>query len=623
MLYARKKRAFHGRRLWHYKHVMSDSLHQEYRDAVQERLDALSRRSTLFGMLRLVLLIILFIAGAQLAAGTSDAAAAMILSLVCFMLFLYFTARHLAIDQLRAFHRNLETYYQRGEDRISGKWQHEQADGSDYIQDWHPYAHDLDLIGPHGLYAFINTAGSEAGREALAQFLFHDDAQADADRRDSVRALAGQHERRATWWAALQQEMQLWSADEEQQAHRAYQEWLAGDWHERMPQWLLHPLRLFLLALVVGGFFILGITWLWTGCIIIAVLASFINDRALNCWSDLPVDRINRLLRSWKRALDLLLHAEADNKCLSSRVREQLTAMQEQLQQQLGAWHGLSLRMNPFWRYGLGAVLLADWHYRHRLIVWNQQHAMSFLDAIAVLGQVDAIHALASYAAEQGGSWAETPSDTATLIEVEELGHPLIPREQRVGNDISLQQGQVLLLTGANASGKSTFLRSLALAVLMARVGLPVCARRCALRPQRLATVMRIQDALWQGRSRFQAEVHQLKQVLDRSRSAGDPVMLVLDEILAGTNSEERHLGSKALIEHLTDYQGLILITTHDLSLAHIAEAAPERIRCCHFADRAALNEERSDVLFDYKLRPGVLQTTNALQVMRAAGLPV
>jgi DNA mismatch repair ATPase MutS len=199
----------------------------------------------------------------------------------------------------------------------------------------------------------------------------------------------------------------------------------------------------------------------------------------------------------------------------------------------------------------------------------------------------------------------------------------LLAADKRIGNSIRLDVWQVLLLTGANASGKSTFLRSIAFAILMSRMGLPVRASHCELQAQRLATVMRIQDALWQGMSRFQAEVKQLKAVLDRSQSLGNPVVLILDEILAGTNSEERRRGSLAFIRHLSDYQGLILITTHDLALAEIAITEPQRICCYHFADRAEIAAESADVLFDYKLRPGVLQSTNALQVMQAAGLPI
>ena len=209
------------------------------------------------------------------------------------------------------------------------------------------------------------------------------------------------------------------------------------------------------------------------------------------------------------------------------------------------------------------------------------------------------------------------------MFTCDDLQHPLLSRATRVGNGIHLNKNQVLLLTGANASGKSTFLRSLSLAVLMARMGLPVCAQSCALKKQRLATLMRVHDDVQAGLSRFQAEVKQLRSVLDRSASEGDPVILILDEILAGTNSKERHQGTRALLAHLREYPGLIIITTHDLELAAIADEEPERMYCAHFADQAVLEGVDSDVQFDYKLRDGVLHSTNALAVMKAAGLPI
>ncbi len=596
--------------------------HEQLAEAATKKLSGLQQRSLIFGLCRLIVFVVLFLATAQLAGGAGMLA--LLSAGFCLVLFLYLTVCHVALDERLAAQRARIAYHQRGQERMAGNWQHQQDDGSGFVEQWHPYAHDLDLIGPHGFYALLNTAGSAAGRKVLARYLFDDAYIAAEEQTDAVQKLAQHSERRAAWSCALEQESRLWSGAEESVADAAYIAWLAASSVQPMPTLLIHVLRVVIALLVAAGFVLFGVTWLWTGCIIIAIFASVLNDRASLAFHELKIDHNVRLLRSWQRALQVLLEAEAQSECLSADLHAAMQKMQAQLQRQLKMWHGLSLRANPFWRYGLGALLLADWHYCRRLMNWRQQEAGAFADSLPLLGEIDALHACATYAAEQGGVWAATAAPTAdTLFEADDLAHPLLAVEKRVGNTIALQRGQVLLLTGANASGKSTFLRSIAFAVLMARMGLPVCARRCSLQQQRLATVMRIHDALWQGMSRFQAEVKQLKLVLDRSASAGNPVVLILDEILAGTNSEERRIGSLAFMRHLRDYQGLILITTHDLALADIATEEPERICCYHFADRAQLDAEQADVLFDYKLRSGVLQSTNALQVMQAAGLPI
>ena len=581
----------------------------------------LQQRSIIFGIIRLLWFVAIIYIGALLL--ESESIWSIYVGLAMLVVFLFLTMLHARLDQSLQYQRNRRAACNRGLERIGGEWQHDQDDGTNAITSWHPYAHDLDLIGPHGLFALLNTTASQAGTRYLADLLFDEQAQTDDQWKASIQRLSEKPERRINWQAAMQLETRLWSRDEEQQCLEAYQQWLSAANRPGIPLPLIMLARIILGLLLVGGFIAVGWTWLWTGCILLATVASVLNDRALASWDQCDVDRIDRLLRSWHRGLELVLLDEQKESCFSADEGGDLKKMSQSLAAQLQAWHGLALRSNPFWRFGLGALLLSDWHYRQRLQKWRLTEAVLFRAQIQVLARIDVLHALANYAAEQGGSYAEHSDDEQCLFTACNLAHPLMKPDLRVGNNVALCAGEVLMLTGANASGKSTFLRSIALAVLMSRLGIPVCADDCQLQPQRLATVMRIHDALWEGLSRFQAEVKQLKQVMERAASPGEPVMLILDEILGGTNSEERRQGTLAFIKHFRDYQGLLLITTHDLSLTEIVEHEPDRIRCFHFADRAVLDEADADVRFDYKLRPGILQSTNALQVMRAAGLPI
>lgn len=601
---------------------MARSAHEPCLQALDQDLSRVRARSGWMAFARLLIFVLLALGVAETIAVTTITNLA-VLS-VGVGLWVFLTMRHRIIDEQLWQLQQQQMYHQRGLERLDGNWQHEQADGSAYIEKGHAFAADLDLLGSHGLYALINTCGSEAGRRQLAESMFDDQPQFTIPR-SHIQALVPETQRRAEFWAALQ----LHSRHTGEAEDRALQESLQN-FFEQMPSPLsgagsmcVHALRVLFVTAAIGGFFLIGFPWLFTGFFVVAVIASFVNDRAATgALAVVDYDRARLWYQAQVRAIDAIASwqdiADSD---LQQRVQE-MTAQRGAVCALRSLWDGLAQQRNPLWRYGIGAILLADWWYRDRMLVTLGTDSQSSERISQQLGVFDALSALSTYAAEQGGAWVEEATDDE-LVRCTDLQHPLLAANVRIGNDIVLKRNQVLLLTGANASGKSTFLRSLSLAVLMARMNLPVCAQTCAMQPQRLATLMRVHDDVQAGLSRFQAEVKQLRHVLDRSASDGDPVILILDEILAGTNSDERRIGTRAILDHLKSYQGLIIITTHDLELAALADAEPERMYCAHFADQAVLEGEDSDVQFDYRLRPGVLHSTNALRVMKAAGLPI
>ncbi|MEO1173825.1 MAG: hypothetical protein AAFX94_17515 [Myxococcota bacterium] len=201
----------------------------------------------------------------------------------------------------------------------------------------------------------------------------------------------------------------------------------------------------------------------------------------------------------------------------------------------------------------------------------------------------------------------------------EALGHPLLPADAVVKNDVELGDSpRVLLVSGSNMSGKSTMLRTIGLNAALALAGAPVRARNLSLSPLSIGASLRTQDSLLGGKSRFYAEIVRLKQVLDLAH--GDvPALFLLDEILHGTNSHDRRIGARAILEGFLSTDALGLITTHDLALADAADALAPRVRNVHFADELVGGE----LEFDYTLRDGIVQRSNAIELMRAVGLRV
>jgi len=199
------------------------------------------------------------------------------------------------------------------------------------------------------------------------------------------------------------------------------------------------------------------------------------------------------------------------------------------------------------------------------------------------------------------------------------MRHPLLPRARCVPNSVRLDGDlQLFIVSGSNMSGKSTLLRSIGLNTVLAWAGAPVRARKLALSRVRLGASIRIVDSLQEGRSRFYAEITRLRQILDLTAS-GDPVLFLIDEMLSGTNSHDRRIGAEATVRGLLDRGGFGLITTHDLALADIPRHLAHPGVNVHFEDSI----EGGSIHFDYLLRAGVVEHSNALELMRSVGLEV
>ncbi|MDI3286462.1 MutS family DNA mismatch repair protein [Polyangium sp. 15x6] len=235
------------------------------------------------------------------------------------------------------------------------------------------------------------------------------------------------------------------------------------------------------------------------------------------------------------------------------------------------------------------------------------------------LGEIEALASLGAFAYEHPTFAFPVVEEGPPCFVAERLGHPLIPARSRCDNDLAIDgPGRGMLVTGSNMSGKSTWLRSMGLAAVLAQAGAPVCARSLRMTPLSVRTSMRISDSLEQGVSHFYAELEKLKSVVDAA-DHGEPVFFLLDEVLHGTNSRERHIGARAVVVHLLDKGAIGAVTSHDLALADLEAQTGGRVENVHFEEHV----EDGKMTFDYVLRPGVVSTTNALRLMRLVGINV
>jgi DNA mismatch repair ATPase MutS len=267
----------------------------------------------------------------------------------------------------------------------------------------------------------------------------------------------------------------------------------------------------------------------------------------------------------------------------------------------------------------LGWFLLWPLHFAFAIERWRARSGADVARWLEVVGELEALSSLAGYAYEQPDDPFPTVVDSGAEVSATQLGHPLLPAATCVRNDLALGGDlRLYVVSGSNMSGKSTMLRTLGVNVVLALAGAPVRAQAMQLSPLQVGATLRIQDSLAEGASRFYAEITRLKQLVDLSREQ-PPLLFLLDEILAGTNSHDRRIGAEAVVRGLVERGTIGLVTTHDLALADVATALGPRARNVHFEDKMVDDQLR----FDYRMRDGVVQHSNAIALMRAVGLDV
>src|SRR5207247_3048291 len=250
---------------------------------------------------------------------------------------------------------------------------------------------------------------------------------------------------------------------------------------------------------------------------------------------------------------------------------------------------------------------------------WRKESGPSVARWLSAVGEFEALCALAGYSYEHPMDLFPELNEDQPCFKGEDLGHPLIPDSRCVRNDVSLGgELRVLVVSGSNMSGKSTLLRTVGTSAVLAMAGAPVRARRLVLSPVVVGASIRIQDSLQSGSSRFYAEIMRLRKLVDLTKGKL-PLLFLVDELLHGTNSHDRRIGAEAIVKGLVDRGALGLVTTHDLALSHIADSLAPRAANVPFQDHI----DDAKLVFDYRLHPGIVQKSNALELMRSIGLEV
>lgn len=510
-------------------------------------------------------------------------------------------------------------FYERGLARLDDRWAGTGESGERFLNALHPYARDLDLFGTGSLFELLSTARTRAGEETLAAWLM---AAAPVDevvaRQDAVRDLEDR--------VGFREQLFCQGETVRQSVHS---EPLAA-WGERMPVFADQRTRVVTRALAVLWLLSLVVWGVWgVGDVAGAMtLLNFAWAHRLHKWLEPAADALEQaaddlellagvlglLEREEFRAARLkglqkaLVH---DGMAPSAAIRKL-----ERLVEYIRSRHSLFLKpldLVTFWSAQL--VFAAEG--------WQREFGPAIRGWVKAVGEMEALTALAGYAYEHPADvfaeFAAGDGAGQAVFDAEGMTHPLLPGDKAVRNDLKLGDGlQLMILSGPNMAGKSTFIRSVGVNAVLAQCGAPVRAARLKLSPLTVAASICVLDSLSGGVSRFYAEIHRVKLISELTEGPR-PVLFLLDELLSGTNSHDRLAGSAFIVRSLVERKGIGIVSTHDLALTRIPETMGVRAANCHFEDRF----EAGQLIFDYKLKPGVVKTSNALELMRAIGLRV
>jgi hypothetical protein len=508
--------------------------------------------------------------------------------------------------------------------RVTGRFAELAENGANFADPRHPYSDDLDVFGQGSLFQRVSVAHTRVGQEKLAAF-FREPSNTAAirERQTAVRALAPLLEVRQRIEA-----LSLGVVDPGPKRKDPPNPEPLLRWAEEKPE-LKHWLHVVWAARILPFFTIGGmVAWStfgrsWLFFTVPAALSLFALSLC-NALTSRVFHAVSETQGAFLRYGTLLAELESLNvdapliRAAQARLTQSGKKPSEEMRRFERVVGFFELKHNGMIYPVVNLFLLWDVHCVLALEAWQESAGRYVREWLDVVGEAEALSSLAGLAHDEP-DFCFPELSSATCFRAEELGHVLIHRDMRVTNTVELAEaGTALLVTGSNMSGKSTLLRSMGLANVLAFAGGPVCAKKLVLSELTLATSIRMSDSLASGVSHFYAEINKLKAVVDKT--AGDkPVFFLLDEILHGTNSLERQIGARWVIAELLKRGALGAVSTHDMGLCELSPDLMARVTLIHFRETVV----GSEMSFDYKAHPGPVHAGNALRLMRRIGLDV
>lgn len=515
-------------------------------------------------------------------------------------------------------------------------------DGMQYFKPLHPYHLDLDIFGTHSLFQLINRTASASGEQLLAQWLNKPASIEEIrDRQEAIRELDPQPAWRQRFEAAGR-----YYKDPDSNTQPLL-DWIKTPNKVRNNTFYRAALYIFpsISMLLLLGFIFLDLNMYF---FIASLIVNFIIISRIMPVASQTQQSTTHSVKALKAYQAMIRQVEETE--FKSAHLQRLQGVFQQHEQKASAdikelsqvLDGLEARTNQLY-FILNGIFMLDIYWLVRAERWKDNMRGDIEPWFEAISKLDALNSLAGFSYTQADYCFPELQEGPQYIDATAMGHPLLPAKNRVTNDFSMKgASQIILITGSNMAGKSTFLRTVGVNIVLGLMGAPVCARTMRLSPMQVFTSMRTQDSLEESVSSFYAELQRLRQLLklvnaetamqslgaDMPDTAHDlqetpdvaeglPVLFMTDEILKGTNSEDRHRGAEALIRQLGKLGASGFVSTHDLALGQMAEQA--KIRNFSFNSDVVGDSIR----FRYKLEEGICQSFNASKLMQKMGIDI
>ena len=485
--------------------------------------------------------------------------------------------------------------------------------GERFLDPHHPYSYDLDIFGKGSLFQYLNRCGTAIGENKLAELLLtpRSDKKNIDDRQESIKDLCDKIQFRQDFWAHATLEK-----------NNAFELAKLLEW-SRQENFIEGKLS-YKILLVAGPLITLstlGVTIFNTTWIPVLLLAMGIQW-SIAAFHAQRITRIQEVLGKQKQVVERyavllkLLSGQAFTSPFLQTLKEVAVKASVKVKEFSELVNALESRMNAIANMFGNSFFLYDLQSIRKLERWRDINATELPHWLETIAEADALCALGTFNFNNP-SYAFPIIEKKLSIKAEALGHPLIAYAERIDNDFSQGNPEsIMIVTGANMAGKSTFLRAVGVNIVLALMGAPVCAKTFSCPVIGLRSGMRTSDSLQEHQSYFYAELHRLQSIMEDLRS-GKPLLILLDEILKGTNSTDKQSGSIAIVEQLVKLNALVLLATHDVILGELQSRFPGRVNNGCFESQV----EGARLTFDYKLKPGVAQKANATFLMKQMGI--
>lgn len=512
-------------------------------------------------------------------------------------------------------------------------------DGKEYINYDHPFSYDLDIFGESSIYQSINRTCTKGGADVLADSLKN-------PYRDKTKILLKQQaikelSKRTDWRQDFQATGNTVLESEEEQSSSST--WFSKNnsifkndrsFHEEILKWVNSPFSFitikflsYLLVLLPSVFLILFVFTIlgmfpFMGFILYGLAqllyVGYYTKKVSSIHSG--IGRKVDILDKYGKLLKLIEQQDYKSDYLSNLVKNTIveghTASTE-LNRLKKLVKALDNRLNILFAFFANSFILWDLQVVFRLEKWRKRNQNNMLIWFDTIYKFDAVSSMATFSFNHPNYLFPELKEGEFVLEIEKGGHPLLDEKLRIDNDFIMKgHGQINIITGANMAGKSTFLRTIGVNLVLAMSGNVVCAKEFSFVPIPIHTSVRTNDSLQKSESYFFAELKRFKSIIDRLEK-GEKLFVIVDEMLRGTNSRDKHLGSEALTKQMIKLGASGLIATHDIALGELVQTYSDNIK----NQRFEVEIEDNKLVFDYILKPGISQNLNAVFLMKKMGI--